>query len=258
MRVASESLESSAQEEISWLKDQLLKAQRLSTVGTVASGVAHEFNNILTSILNHAKMAQKPTATPESKDQSLEKIVAASQRAAAIVHGMLGMARGSMRRENTDLCKLVEEVLLLGGKDLSKYRITVEKVLPGPVMAEVIAIQIEQVLLNLLINARQAMKNGGKIRIEVRENQARGLAEISVTDSGCGMTPEELGHIFDPFFTTKTPDADNLGGTGLGLSICREIIDQHHGRIRVQSAKGQGSIFTLKLPAHQQTLRQAA
>ena len=142
MRVASESLESSAQEEISWLKDQLLKAQRLSTVGTVASGVAHEFNNILTSILNHAKMAQKPAATPESKDQSLEKIVAASQRAAAIVHGMLGMARGSMRRENTDLCKLVEEVLLLGGKDLSKYRVTVEKVLPGPVMDEVIAIQI--------------------------------------------------------------------------------------------------------------------
>ena len=98
MRVVTDNSEPAVQDEIAWLRDQLLRCQRLSTVGTVASGVAHEFNNILTTILNHAKMAQKPNVTPESKDQSLEKIVAASQRAAAIVHGMLGMARGSMRR----------------------------------------------------------------------------------------------------------------------------------------------------------------
>ncbi len=258
MRVVTDSADASAQEEIAWLRDQLLRSQRLSTVGTVASGVAHEFNNILTTILNYAKMAQKPNVTPESKNQSLEKIVAASQRAAAIVQGMLGMARGSMRRETIDLCKLVDEVLLLAGKDLSKHRVTVEKVFSGPVVAEVVPMQIEQVLLNLLINARQAMPTGGVIRIEVRENPALALAEISVADSGCGMGPEELGHIFEPFFTTKTPDSENRGGTGLGLSICRQIIDQHRGRIRVQSALGKGSIFTLKLPAHQESVRKAA
>lgn len=258
MRLASESADSTTQEEISWLRDQLVRAQRLSSVGTVASSVAHEFNNILTTILNYAKMAQKANATPESKDQSLEKIVAASQRAAAIVHGMLGMARGSLRREVTDLCKLVDEVLLLAGKDLSKHRVTVEKKYAGQVLAEVVPSQIEQVILNLFINARQAMPSGGTIRIEVKENKGQGLAEISVADTGCGMGPEDLGQIFQPFFTTKTPDEDNRGGTGLGLSICRQIIDQHQGRIRVQSALGQGSIFTLKLPAYHEVSRKAA
>lgn len=258
MRVVTDNSEPAAQDEIAWLRDQLLRCQRLSTVGTVASGVAHEFNNILTTILNHAKMAQKQNVTPESKDQSLEKIVAASQRAAAIVHGMLGMARGSMRREVTDLCKLVDEALLLAGKDLSKHRVTVEKIYKGPVLAEVVPIQIEQVLLNLLINAKQAMPHGGVVRVEVLENSPLGLAEISVADAGCGMSPGDLGHIFEPFYTTKTPDSDNRGGTGLGLSICRQIIDQHRGRIRVQSALGKGSIFTIKLPAHVESARKAA
>ena len=261
MRAMVEGNEISTEEELTWLRDQLVRAQRLSTVGTVASSVAHEFNNILTTILNYAKLGQKPNANAASKDYSLEKIVVASQRAAAIIHGMLGMARGSLRRENADLCKVVDEVLLLAGKDLTKYRVQVEKKYAGPVHAEVVVAQIEQVLLNLLINARQAMPKGGTIRIEVLENQAQGMAEISVADTGCGMGPKDLGQIFEPHFTTKTPDEDNQGGTGLGLSVCRQIIEQHMGRIRVQSAPGKGSIFTLKLPKKSEaaeTIRQAA
>jgi signal transduction histidine kinase len=104
------------------------------------------------------------------------------------------------------------------------------------------------VLLNLIINARQAMTRGGRLKIEVRENERTGMAELSVSDSGMGIPPERLRLIFEPFYTTKEPDEHGHGGTGLGLSVCRQIIDQHQGRIRVESVVGKGSKFTVKLP----------
>ena len=103
-------------------------------------------------------------------------------------------------------------------------------------------------LLNLIINARQAMDAGGQLTIQVRRNTEAGVGEISVRDSGKGIPAETLRKIFDPLFTTKTPDAQGQGGTGLGLSMAREVIEAHHGRIRVESAIGQGTTFTLKLP----------
>ena len=114
--------------------------------------------------------------------------------------------------------------------------------------APVVAQQIQQILLNLIINARQAMPRGGRITIDVRENARTQMAEIHVCDTGAGIPPEKLRLIFDPFFTTKEPDADGHGGSGLGLSVCRQIIEQHHGRIRVESIVGKGSKFTVKLP----------
>jgi len=253
-----EEIESVSAAELEWLKDQLVRAQRLSSVGTLASSVAHEFNNILTTILNYAKMAQKPSATDASKTQALDRIVQASQRAAALVSGMLGMARpGTQKRQVIELGTLVDEVLLLAGKDLSKHRVRVEKKI-APVSAPVVAAQIEQVLLNLVINARQAMPDGGTIRIETRENLGLGIAEIVVADSGCGIGAEALSQIFEPFFTTKTPDSDGRGGNGLGLSVCRQIIESHQGRIRVESAPGRGAIFTLKLPLREETPARAA
>jgi signal transduction histidine kinase len=156
-----EDIEAVSPAEMEWLREQLVRAQRLSSVGTLASSVAHEFNNILTTILNYAKMAQKPTTTDASKNQALDRIVQASQRAAAIVSGMLGMARpGTLKRQMTNLGTLVDEVLLLAGKDLSQHRIRVEKKI-ATVSAPVVSAQVEQVLLNLVINARQAMREGG-------------------------------------------------------------------------------------------------
>ena len=108
--------------------------------------------------------------------------------------------------------------------------------------------QIEQILLNLVINARQAMPRGGRLRLEVRENTQTQMAEIRVSDTGVGIPPEQLRIIFEPFFTTKEPDEHGHGGTGLGLSVCRQIIEQHHGRIRVESVVGKGATFTVKLP----------
>jgi signal transduction histidine kinase len=231
------------------LRQQLLHAQRLSSVGALASSVAHEFNNILTTIINYAKMAVRAEEDPAARTQALEKILKGSQRAATIINSMLGFARNnSTQRQRTDLVALVEELLVLTEKDLSKHRVQLEKKYLGRPHAPVIPAQIEQVLLNLIINARQAMPRGGRLRIEIRENARTQMAELSVADTGVGIPPDRLRLIFEPFYTTKEPDENGHGGTGLGLSVCRQIMDQHQGRIRVESLVGRGSTFTLKLP----------
>jgi signal transduction histidine kinase len=230
------------------LRAQLLQAQRLSSVGALASSVAHEFNNILTTIINYAKLGLR-AEEPAARAQAFEKILKGGQRAATIVNGMLGFARNtSTRRQQTDLVRLVEEVLMLTEKDLSKHRIQVEKKYQGRPEAPVVPGQIEQILVNMVINARQAMPEGGRLKVEVRENGRTQMVEIKVADTGVGIPPEQLRLIFEPFYTTKQPDEHGHGGTGLGLSVCRQIIEQHQGRIRVESVLGRGSTFTVKLP----------
>lgn len=234
------------------LRQQLLQAQRLSSVGAIASSVAHEFNNILTTIINYAKLGLRPSANDAARIQALERILKGGQRAAGIVSSMLGYARGANnRRAPTDLVRLVEEALVLTEKDLTKHRVSVERRFLARPSAPVVAGQIEQILVNLIINARQAMPRGGRLVLEVRENRPLAMAEIRIADSGVGIAPEQLRKIFEPFYTTKEPDENGHGGTGLGLSVCRQIIEQHHGRIRVESVVGKGSTFTVKLPLHE-------
>ena len=231
------------------LRQQLLQAQKLSSVGALASSVAHEFNNILTTIINYAKLGLKATADEQSRTQALERILKGGQRAAGVVNSMLGYARANAtRRESTDIARLVEESLLLTEKDLSKHRVSVERRFHSRPIAPVVPGQIEQILVNLIINARQAMPRGGRLVIDVRENVAGAMAEVRIADSGVGIPPERLRLIFEPFYTTKEPDETGHGGTGLGLSVCRQIIEQHLGRIRVESVVGKGSTFTIKLP----------
>ena len=231
------------------LREQLLRAQRLSSVGTLASSVAHEFNNILTTLMNYAKLGLKPDCTDATKQQAFEKILKGSQRAAVIISSMLGFARnGAIHREMTELVPLVEEALVLTDKDLSKHQIKVEKRFHSRPKVPVVRGQIEQILLNLLINARQSMTKGGRLTIDVRDNPKTMMAEISICDTGVGIPPEQLRLIFEPFYTTKKPDDQGHGGSGLGLSVCRQIIEHHHGRIRVESVVGKGSKFTVKLP----------
>jgi signal transduction histidine kinase len=247
--IGEDVLTAGAGSETDQLRQQLLQAQKLSSVGALASSVAHEFNNILTTIINYTRLALRPAADEAGRTQALEKILKGSQRAATIINSMLGFARNtSTRREMTDLVALVEEVLILTDKDLSKHRIHVDRRFDGRPRACVVPAQIEQVLLNLIINARQAMPRGGHLRLEVRENAKSATVELKVADSGVGIPPERLRLIFEPFYTTKEPDADGHGGTGLGLSVCRQIVEQHQGRIRVESLVGKGSAFTVKLP----------
>jgi signal transduction histidine kinase len=230
------------------LRQQLLQAQRLSSVGELASSIAHEFNNILTTIINSAKLGMR-NPDPAEKQLAFERVARAGQRAAAIASGMLGFARkSSTHRQQCDVARLVEEVLVLTEKDLGKHRVQVEVRFSARPVVWAVPGQIEQILVNLVINARQSMPNGGRLRIEVREDPAADLAEVKVSDTGVGIPPDQLRQIFEPFFTTKQPDEYGRGGTGLGLSVCRQIIEHHHGRIRVESVVGKGSTFTVKLP----------
>jgi signal transduction histidine kinase len=234
------------------LRQQLLQAQKMSSVGTLASSVTHEFNNVLTTIINYAKLGLKADNEADRK-AALDKVLKAGQRAATITSSMLGFARkNSTGREMTDVVSLVDEVLTLCEKDLKQHRITIEKHYQGRPKAPVVPGQIEQIFLNLVINARQAMQNGGMLRVDVYVNPQSKFVEVKFADTGCGIAAEKLRMVFEPFYTTKRPDEGGSGGTGLGLSVCRQIIEQHQGRIRVESLPGKGTIFTVKLPTSEE------
>src|SRR5262245_10896924 len=193
--------------QIQALHDQLLQAQKLSAIGSLASSMTHEFNNILTTIINYAKLGlrHKDSAT---REKAFDKILTAGQRASRITTGVLSYARrGNDRREPTDLVALAREVLVLVEKDLQIHRIRLQTVFdPTPVVADVNASQIQQVLLNLVVNARQAMQAGGQLTISVRAVEGK-TAEIFVRDTGHGIPPDTLRKIFERYFTTKTADA---------------------------------------------------
>ncbi len=237
------------EEQVTALKEQLAQAQKLTALGELVSTTTHEFNNVLMTIINYAKMGlrHKDAAT---RDKAFDKILAAGNRAAAITNGILGFARNrSQTMETTDLLRVVNDSLLLLDRELAKYHVRIEKHFEPVPQILANGNQIQQVLLNLLINARQAMANGGTLTVKLVNDSAAGTVDLVVRDSGCGMAPETLRRIFDPFFTTKAgPDASGKGGTGLGLATCRDIIEAHQGRIRVESAPGKGTMFTIKLP----------
>jgi signal transduction histidine kinase len=240
----------SLERQVQILEDELRRAQRFAALGELVSTTTHEFNNVLTTIINYAKLGMRHQDAA-TRDKAFTKILEASLRAEKITNGVLGLARNrSTDRAPTDLAKLVEESLVLLEREMRKYRVQVEfSAQPAP-PAFVCGNQIQQVLLNLLTNARQAMPSGGRITIRVAPDAAAGTVDLMIRDTGGGIPPDQLPRIFDRFYTTKSgPDESGKGGTGVGLSSCREIIEQHQGRIRVESTVGVGTAFTLKLPA---------
>ena len=231
------------------LWQQLVQAQKLTALGELLGTTTHEFNNVLTTIINYAKLGLRHR-DDATRDKALQKILAASERAARITNSVLGMARNRQDRfVPTVLKDLVTETLILLEREMNKYRIAVECDLPDVPAVLANGNQIQQVLLNLLINARQAMLNGGLLQIRLRLDAAQRMVELIVRDNGAGIPSDVLPHIFDAFFTTKSgPDASGKGGTGLGLSACRDIIEAHRGRIRVESTVGRGTAFIVKIP----------
>lgn len=236
------------------LRKQLERCQKMTALGELVSTTTHEFNNVLMTIMNYAKMGMRYD-DKETRDKAFDKISQASNRAAKITNSVLGMARNrSENFEQTDLKRIVDETMVLLERELQKYRIAVEMDL-GENVPEVSAIgnQIQQVLLNLLINARQAMSEGGRLVIQLQHDQESNSAHLSVRDYGTGMNDETMRKIFEPYYSTKEgPDESGKGGTGLGLAACKSIIEAHGGRIRVESAVGKGTKFIIKLPVERQ------
>ena len=237
-------------DQIQYLKNELKKAQALAALGELTSTATHEFNNVLMTIINYARLGIR-NRDDASRDKALSKILEASERAAKITATILAQAKNrSESMEPTDLAAIVSDSMVLLEREMRKYRIAVEIQL-DPDAPKVLASgnQIQRVLLNLLINGRQSMSEGGTILIRVHPTADGKYVELVVRDSGSGIPRETLPHIFDAFYTTKDgPDESGKGGTGLGLAACKEIIDSHHGRIRVESTVGRGTAFIIRLP----------
>lgn len=241
--------QSSPERRLEQLEAELRQARRMAALGDLVSTTTHEFNNILTTIINYAKLGLRHK-DEASRDKALTKILAAAGRAEKITNGVLGMARNrGHERIATDLASLIDSSLVLLEREMQKYRIQVVTQFEPAPPALACGNEIQQVLLNLLTNARQAMPRGGQIIIRIAADPATNTVDLTVRDTGSGIPPEILPRIFDRYFTTKQgPDASGKGGTGVGLAMCREIIDSHQGRIRVESTVGMGTAFTLKLP----------
>jgi signal transduction histidine kinase len=235
--------------QIGQLQEQLRQAQKMTALGELMGTTTHEFNNVLTTIINYAKLGMRHK-DDANREKAFAKILAAGQRAARITNSVLGLARNrSDSFEPIDLARLIDDALVLLEREMSKYRITVERQIAETPHALANGNQIQQVLLNLLINARQAMPHGGTLTIKLARDAEREMIDLVVRDTGAGIPADQLPKIFDSFYTTKSgPDASGKGGTGLGLSACREIVEAHRGRIRVDSTVGKGTAFTLKLP----------
>ena len=238
------------QDRIALLEEQLTQAQRLTALGELTSTTTHEFNNILTLIINYAKMGLRHKDEP-SRSKMFDKILTTANKAAKITNTILAGAKNRKKeREPANFIALVEDSLLLLEREMNRFRITVQKSFPEQ-LPEIIADgnQITQVILNLLINARQAMPDGGRLVLKMSYDEENEMIDFVVRDFGCGISQENLPRIFEPFYTTKRgPDESGKGGTGLGLASCKAIIEQHHGLIRVESAEGKGTAFTVKLP----------
>jgi signal transduction histidine kinase len=233
------------------LQQRLVEAQKMGAVGSLASSITHEFNNILTTIINYARMGVRHKQA-NIRDKAFDRILSSGQRAAKITTGLLSYVRNrSDRKDVLSLKQLVQDVLLLVEKDLQVHRVRLETRFVGEPFGLISAGQMQQVLLNLIINARQAMEPGGTLFVSVAPGAEPEIAEISIRDTGCGIPTEKLQKIFDPYYTTKTADAQGQGGTGIGLALCKDVIDAHGGRIRVESVIGRGTMFTLKLPMSQ-------
>lgn len=239
----------SLERQVEYLEEELRHARKMSALGELVSTTTHEFNNVLTTILNYAKLGIRHK-DEASRDKALAKILAAAQRAEKITNGVLGLARNRTHdRAPTDLAALVDQSLVLLERELQKYRVVVELLVEPAPPALVCGNEIQQVLLNLVTNARQAMPRGGRVIIRIASDPAAGTVDLTVRDTGSGIPADVLPHIFDRYFTTKQgPDSSGKGGTGVGLSMCREIVEAHQGRIRVESTVGVGTAITLKLP----------
>jgi len=233
------------------LETQLAQADKLSSIGLLAAGVAHEINTPLAVISSYAQMLSKQLKGDARLGPVLDKITQQSFRAAEIANGLLNFSRTSTTEfRDTNLNQVIRDTLSLLEHQFKTAQIIVDLELaeelpsihgnPG---------KLQQVFLNLLLNAKEAMPGGGRLRVATLANRRDNCVAALVNDSGTGIAPEHLKRIYDPFFTTKNvPRAGDRRGTGLGLSVSYGIIQEHAGKIHVESAIGAGTTFHLEFP----------
>lgn len=238
------------------LQAQLLRSQKLETVGQLAGGIAHDFNNILAAIMMQLDLLRlKPDVAPDALSQIVVELLDSTGRAANLTRQLLLFSSGkSMKTSRYDVNVLVSEMTKLLERLLGEQVTLVFERFNEPLWVEVDASMFEQVVMNLCINARDAMPKGGRLTISIlpatfdaatakrhREARPGPLVCLRVSDTGCGMNPDVLKHIFEPFFTTK----EQGKGTGLGLATVDGIVVKHRGFVEVDSRVGEGTAFSV-------------
>jgi two-component system NtrC family sensor kinase len=232
------------------LEEQMVQTEKLTSLGLLAAGVAHEVNTPLAVISNYIQMLAKQIPADDPRQKTIERIVKQTFRASEIVNNLLNFSRtGAAEFVEVNLNSVLEETLTLVQHPFKTAQVNVIKnyteQLP-PVLGSITRLQ--QVFLNLFMNARDAMPGGGML--EVRTGAHNGSVAVEVTDTGSGIPAENLHRIFDPFFTTKATGR----GTGLGLSVSYGIIKEHAGKVDVRSTPGKGTSFRLEFPVARKTV----
>ncbi|MFH2049280.1 MAG: cache domain-containing protein [bacterium] len=227
-----------------YTKQEIMKSERLAMVGQLAAGVAHEINNPLGSILIYSHLLLEDLEKEDPRRENLEKIVNQATRCKKIVKGLLDFSHQTEPEiKPSDINTIVTEVLALVERQEMFHNIKViKKLLPDLPTILLDKNQIQQVLMNIILNAAEAMDGQGKLTVETSSDEE--YARIKFTDTGCGISEENMKKLFQPFFSTK----ETGHGTGLGLSISYGIIRKHNGKINVSSEIGEGSTFTIVLP----------
>jgi two-component system, NtrC family, sensor kinase len=226
------------------LERRLVQADKLSSIGLLAAGVAHEVNTPLAVISTYAQMLAKQVSNDDQKSKLLDKIAKSTFRASEIVNSLLNFSRTSPAEfGEVDLNRTLEETISLVRHQLDKARVRVHFALQADALAVTgNAGKLQQVFLNLVLNARDAMDGGGTLTVRTWSDGA--YARVELKDTGQGIAEDHLPRIYDPFFTTKAPRK----GTGLGLSVTYGIVQEHGGAIEVQSEPGVGTLFHLEFP----------
>ncbi len=241
------------------LEAQLLQAQKLESIGRLAGGVAHDFNNLLAAIMGYAELGMTRVSPDHPIQQDLQHILEATEKAANIVRQLLGFARKQFAQPRpTDINQVIQGMLSLFEHTLGKNIKVNLELHAAPLVVLIDPAQLEQILMNLVLNARDAMPSGGKITIRTYSHRIEqptpalpkdappGEYEcLSVRDEGIGIAPEDLPHIFEPFYTTK-----GTYGHGLGLATVYGIVAQNHGFLQVFSRLGQGTEFRICFPRY--------
>jgi two-component system NtrC family sensor kinase len=230
--------------ELKKIHGQLFRSEKLASLGKLAAGVAHEINNPLTGVLTNSSLLLEDLEDGDPKKDDVQVIVNETIRCREIVKRLLDFARQTKPlKKQTNINSLIENIVLLVRNQTSFRNINIERNLSEnipEIMAD--SDQIQQVFINFILNASDAMPKGGTLNIDSRIMENGEFIEIRFTDNGTGISEENKNRIFDPFFTTKE------SGTGLGLSITYGIVEQHGGTIHVESELGKGTTFIVQLP----------
>ena len=236
------------------LKFEVGQLQALANIGVTTCMIAHEINNLLTPLATYAELALNNADDKPLTEKALQKTARNCQRASKIMQSILAVANGqNEEKQNSPLGEMVEEIFTCLCRDFSKDQIRVEIEIPEDLEVWAVPVQIQQVLMNMILNARDAMIQGGGV-LNIKAQDAGNSIQIKISDTGRGIARADLARIFDPFFTTKNrvdQSATQTSGSGLGLAFCKKIVESHIGSIKVESGSCQGTTFKIVLPKSQ-------